>query len=191
MSDIALENAKALQSQANAEIQRLEAETRIWRDRLTMANQFIDQWNVFASGHTVNPVDNTGIAVENKSAPSQPAKRVAMRNSKKEAVAAAAREIIRERGEPIMRSDLYKALVARGLTIEGTDPEMVLSTMLWRMRDTVARVQGGGYWLQEVPNPAVGYHPADMIDIPSGGEASPNDPDKSASRPVDDTSWLE
>lgn len=47
----------------------------------------------------------------------------------------------------------------RGLVINGKDPQMVLSTMLWRKRDQVARVNGGGYWLAEVPNEAAGYDP--------------------------------
>jgi hypothetical protein len=89
------------------------------------------------------------------------------RNSKKEEVADAAYEIIRERGEPVSRSDLYKELIARGLRIEGSDPEMVLSTMLWRMKDRVVRLKSGGYWLADEKNEAAGYDPA-VPDIGSG-----------------------
>ncbi|MER9063943.1 hypothetical protein [Mesorhizobium sp. M0698] len=85
---------------------------------------------------------------------------------KKEAdeLAERGRAIIRERNEPVSRTDLFKALTERGLTIAGTDPEMVLSTMLWRTRDRVARVKGGGYWLADVPNEAAGYFPETSTD---------------------------
>jgi hypothetical protein len=153
VTDKALENAKALKMQANQEIARLEAEIRTWRVNLDRAEQFIDQWNAFASGEAVNPVEGVS-AQENKQEPS-PVKKKATRNSKKEDVAAAALEIIRERGEPVSRSDLYTALIERGFTIEGTDPEMVLSTMLWRMKDKVMRFKNGGYW-----DPKADWEPA-------------------------------
>jgi hypothetical protein len=81
-------------------------------------------------------------------------------NPKKEEVAEAAREIIAERGEPISRADLFKALAERGIKIQSeSDPEMVLSTMLWRTRNRVVRLKTGGYWLPERPWPPAGYNP--------------------------------
>jgi hypothetical protein len=41
-----------------------------------------------------------------------------LRNSKKEDVAARAREIIKAEGKPIPRADLFKRLVAAGMIIE-------------------------------------------------------------------------
>ncbi|MER9865101.1 hypothetical protein [Mesorhizobium sp. M0185] len=180
MSDKALDNAKALKIKALSEIERLEGEARVWRDRIAMADQFIDQWNAFASGEAVNPVDSVS-AEENKPAPST-AKRNVIRNSKKEDVAEAARAIIRDRNEPVSRTDLFKALTERGLTIAGTDPEMVLSTMLWRMRDRVARLKGGGYWLADIPYEPAGYSPETSTDNDQMGntpaeEGMPNDPE--------------
>jgi hypothetical protein len=157
MSDVALENAKALKIKALSEIARLEAELRGWHDRISMADQFIDQWNAFASGEPVIPVESVS-AEQNKQEPS-PVKRKAIRNSKKEDVADAALQVIREKDEPVSRGDLFKALTDLGLTIEGTDPEMVLSTMLWRMRDRIVRLKSGGYWLADVPYPEGGYNP--------------------------------
>lgn len=163
MSDVALENAKALKIKALSEIARLEAELRGWHDRISMADQFIDQWNAFASGEPVIPVESAPVE-QNKPAPS-PVKRKAIRNSKKEDVAEETRRIISERGAPVGRSDLFKTLIERGFTIEGTDPEMVLSTMLWRMRVRVVRVKNGGYWLAEVPNAEIGYDPATANEV--------------------------
>lgn len=161
MSDAALENAKALKAKALSEITRLEAELRGWHDRRAMADQFIDQWNAFASGEPVIPVESAPVE-QNKPAPS-PVKKKAIRNSKKEDVAEETRRIISERGTPVGRSDLFKTLIERGFTIEGTDPEMVLSTMLWRMRDRVARLKTGGYWLCEVPYEPEGYNPNHLM----------------------------
>ncbi|MDX8468953.1 hypothetical protein RFM26_24905 [Mesorhizobium sp. VK23B] len=163
MSDVALENAKALKIKALSEIARLEAELRGWHDRISMAEHFIDQWNAFASGAVENPVESV-FAEQNKTAPS-PVKRKAIRNSKKEDVAEAARAIIRERNAPVPRAELFQALVQRGLTMEGSDPEMVLSTMLWRMRTRVARLKSGGYWLADEPYPEGNYYPAPPEDV--------------------------
>lgn len=70
-------------------------------------------------------------------------------NPKKEDVANAAREILEECGEPLPCSKLHKKLIDRGVVIEGKDPQAVLITMLWRQKDKVQRIKGGGYWLTE------------------------------------------
>jgi len=159
MSDRAIENAKALKINAIAEIERLEAEARVWRDRIMMADQFIDQWNAFASGEVMNPLDSavTGTSEQNKTEPARIVKRRATKNSTKEDVAAAALEIIREHGKPVSRANLYEALVARGLVIDGSEPEQVLSTMLWRMMNLIVRLKTGGYWERGVIAPEFGY----------------------------------
>lgn len=78
-------------------------------------------------------------------------------NSTKEEVAAAARTLIEARGKPIPRAVLYHALIDQGLKIQGKDPEMVLGTMLWRMKDHIVRLKTGGYWLAERPLPEGEY----------------------------------
>ena len=58
---------------------------------------------------------------------------------------------------------------------------MVLSTMLWRERGQIARVEGGGYWPADIPNPEIGYDPdtANEIDstlnMPIGEIQNPDD----------------
>ena len=81
------------------------------------------------------------------------------RNSKKEEVAEAAKDIIVAEGRSLPRSELYKKLIEKGLVIEGSDPEMVLSTMLWRMSGVIVRVRGGGYWVAGQPSPDGSYDP--------------------------------
>jgi hypothetical protein len=62
------------------------------------------------------------------------------RNSKKEEVAEAAHAVILANGSPLSRLELYTMLIERGLTIEGADPETVVSTMLWRSKDKIVRL---------------------------------------------------
>ncbi len=162
MTDKALENAKSLKIKANNEILRLEEAIRLWRDRIAMAEQFIDQWNAFASGEAVNPVEIVS-PERNKPEPSR-----TIRNTPKEIVAEAARDVILARNAPISRDELYDLLTQRrDLVIQGKDPRMVLSTMLWRMKDRVARLKNGGYWPAEIPNAEAGYDPTTHKEIDS------------------------
>ena len=185
MSDKALDNAMARRDSLAASINRAQQQIDGWRKELAKVDEFIAAWHAFAGdaesqSPAVSPVGAlattavgsvahaVGVAggvtqvysarvfVGTESKPKRP-----RHNSRKEEVAEAARAVIQERGEPMPRTDLFRALRERGLVIDGTDPEMVLSTMLWRMRERVARVKGGGYWLAEVPNPEFGYDPTD------------------------------
>lgn len=160
MSDRALENAEAKRNQLLARKKALREQMDSVDLQLSVVEVFIANWHEFANADPESPVDSLAITNENVAGTSQRVKRKVTRNSKKEDVADAAREIALERGAPVMRSDLFKALVERGLTIEGTDPEMVLSTMLWRMRHRIVRVKGGGYWPADVPNEEAGYDPS-------------------------------
>jgi hypothetical protein len=54
-------------------------------------------------------------------------------------------------------------LTERGLIIEGADPEMVLSTMLWRSKDRIVRLPKFGYWVAERPYVSAGYVPGQAI----------------------------
>ena len=68
-------------------------------------------------------------------------------------------KILRDVGLPLPRAKLFEAVKVGGMIIHGKDPEMVFSTMLWRMQDRFIRLEKHGYWLRNVPNPAVGYDP--------------------------------
>ena len=68
-----------------------------------------------------------------------------------------------------MREELFPALIEKGFVIEGNDPHMVLSTMLWRMKDKakIVRLRGGGYWLADRPLPEPGGFFAEPEDAPA------------------------
>lgn len=74
-------------------------------------------------------------------------------------VADLALAMIRDAGHPLSRTELYDGLTANGLKLEGKDPLMVFSTMLWRERDRVTRIRGHGYWPADQPYPPARYFP--------------------------------
>lgn len=181
MADQALEKAlawrdeltrtiKVFQDQAAAIEEEIERRQRA----LERAERFVAEWHQFANTDLPKSAEMSNGVPEAPPAPLSPPpaprqpeesalrKRKATNNSKKEEVAKQARELILDRGEPIMRSELYRLLTEeRGLTIEGTEPEMVLSTMLWRMAvpAKIVRLKSGGYWLAEKPYEPAGYWP--------------------------------
>jgi hypothetical protein len=146
MADTAFENAMNRREAALAKVKALEAELLNARSELERVDAFIQQWHEFAG----TPVLDRDPVVVHYSKPASGGVR-AVRNSKKEEVAAAARRIIEAEGHPLSRTELYDRLIGSGLTINGADPEMVLSTMLWRMKDQIVRLAKGGYWLADKP----------------------------------------
>lgn len=165
MSDPALKNAEirrdALAAQINSALQQVDE----WKRELRGVEQFIAAWHSFAS--MLSREDGLPTALVSALAPASESAvgdahsgKPSARNSRKEEVAEAALGVIREHGAPVSRSDLYNELVARGLRIGGTDPEMVLSTMLWRMKDLIVRIPKFGYWPRDKKFEPAGYDPS-------------------------------
>jgi hypothetical protein len=157
VDDPAYRNAIRRRNAVAAEISQAQQRLEELRSEISRIDRFIEEWHNFAGApeQTENsciPVDSgdKGSVLEQVERP---------RNPRKEDVAEAARAIIQERGSPIMRGELFQLLKERGVQIYGKDPEMVLSTMLWRMRGRVVRVPTGGYWLAEQAHPGSGYDP--------------------------------
>lgn len=165
MSDRALANAEAKRNQLVDRKRALLAELTDIDEQVGQIDRFIKAWHAFAEDEPQKAVENLSDSGANKTATSEPVNKKATGNSRKEDVAAAARYVILERGAPIMRDELYELLTAQGMVIQGKDPQMVLSTMLWRMRDQIARVKSGGYWPADIPNEEAGYDPATARDI--------------------------
>lgn len=89
---------------------------------------------------------------------SEPQKSARAKNPDREVVVDHTLEIIRAHGKPMSRRDIFDALAARGITIYGKDPEMVLSTMLWRTQERIVRLPNHGYWPKDAD-----YQPANYI----------------------------
>lgn len=81
--------------------------------------------------------DNSGPQV----ADSPPRKR----GDKPSRIVSAAISAVTERGEPMTRSQLVKALENEGLVIGGTDKNKNMGTILWRSKK-FENVEGKGYW---------------------------------------------
>jgi hypothetical protein len=158
VTDKALENAERKRDSLAAEINSLAQKADDLKRELVKVEAWIAQWHQFADVRQADLTPKQG-APQNERFPilkgvELPKTRRATGNPKKEEVAEATRQIILERGAPISRGDLFKALADRGVIIASeADPEVVLSTMLWRMRDKVVRLKTGGYWLPEKPQP--------------------------------------
>lgn len=156
MADDALKNAAALRNSLAAKINNAQRQIDRWRAAMARADGFIKQWEEYAKA-AVEPPTETFVAwndpIETEARMDEERKR-ATGNPKKEEIAAAAVTIIRERGRPMSRLELFKALQDQGFDIQGSHPHMVLSTMLWRMPDVIERVPERGYWPKGDPLPA-------------------------------------
>lgn len=141
MTDAAVENAAAIRDDMAAKIAAAEVQIKEWRAKKDRAERFIADWEEFSGRQAPAPIADT---------PSEPAPRSVSgpkpKNPKKEEVAAIAREILMENGEPMSRDELHAALIARGVVIHGGNPAVVLQTMLWRMQSVIVHLKGFGYW---------------------------------------------
>jgi len=133
-----VQNAEAQKAAATAKIARLKQQLAAAEADLALAEGFLAGWEHFNSGGA-RPAAASGA-----SAPVNPTKEV---------VANQAVMILRERGEPMTRAKLLGALAEKGTIINGKDPAVVLSTMLWRMKDVVTYHDGFGYWPAGEPLP--------------------------------------
>jgi hypothetical protein len=97
------------------------------------------------------------------------------KNPSREAVAAASLDIIIASGRPQSRKELFDALHERGLVISGKDPEMVLSTMLWRSQDRIVRLPSFGYWPKTTAYSDAAYFPSGTGDIFDKAAKEPED----------------
>jgi len=163
MADRALENAEAMLKQLLERRKTLNAELINIEDQIGQITKFVKSWHLFAEADPAGIDHNSVIAVgaqENKPEPSQPVKPKQPKNTDRVIVGDEVLKIIRERGQPVSRADLYEELTNRGMVILGKDNEMVLSTMLWRSRDRIVRLKTGGYWIAGEDWPDANYLPS-------------------------------
>lgn len=149
MADAALENAMARKAAQEQEIEAiLEAMQRLEDRRsaavadLARTRAFIRTWYEMAG--IQQPA--TEEQKESEAPDPAPASEPKPKNPNRKFVTQKCVEYIREAGKPLMRSELFERLAADGIVIQGKDPEMVLSTMLWRTKDLIRRLKAGGYW---------------------------------------------
>jgi hypothetical protein len=153
MTDTAIKNAMARRDELHAEIAEYERAMKNARAEAERVETFIAGWAEFADEESKRAVGIFGGGRDTARPPKKPV------NPKKEDVVSVAELILLSRGHPMGRSDLFHALGEHGIHLHGKDPEMVLSTMLWRMQDKIVRIHPYGYWVRNMPCPSVGYDP--------------------------------
>jgi hypothetical protein len=155
---------------------------------LARVDAFIRDWHAFAGTGDAPAPQHVGVSQPSdaRSEEAQPeafrielvspsrlpdgARRRRPRNPSKEEVAAKVREILNFVGHPLTRPELLRRLNDDGVVIEGANPDVVLSTMLWRMRDRIVHHKGHGYWLAEraLPSETVTYEHGDRVELRKG-----------------------
>jgi len=86
-------------------------------------------------------------------------KRPRVANPSRTKVADTAVAVIMDLKRPVPRNELFAEVTKRGIQINGIDPLMVFSTMLWRERERVIRIRGYGYWVADQAYPPAGFLP--------------------------------
>lgn len=150
MSDSGIVAALKKRREIEQRIVKTQARIKAFKTQLSEVNAFISQWEKF-SGKSAPELPDESLAQNETSTEVD----TAAGNSSKEEVAKAARVVLHSADGPMSRAELYKRLVFHGLRIRGKNPEMVLSTMLWRAgKDAgIVRLKSGGYALAERTNP--------------------------------------
>ena len=151
MTDVALENARARQAEIERRVMATREEIEDLKDlldrlqsELAEMKKFVHTWHVLAGIPTPSASEQNGKLLQNESKPKKP------KNPDRDLVAEACVEYIRAAGKPLGRAELFDRLHADGIIIQGKDPQMVLSTMLWRSKGKIERLAKGGYWLPGV-----------------------------------------
>lgn len=153
MSDAAIVNATARREQLVADTARLAAEIDTAKKEIARIDTFIQEWKRFAG-------EDAGPLFEQDAPPAPPVvKAFKPKNPPKERIGNILRQYLLDRQMPASRKQMMQHLRSVGVNLEGTDPDMVLSTMLWRMQDRFVRIPKLGYWLVDQPYTPADYNP--------------------------------
>lgn len=174
MDDVALRNAMSRRERLAAEINKLQSQIDDLKRQREKAEAFIAEWHEFAEKPLPDWFDEIKPASADADETGAPKKQRTTGNSRKEDVADATRKFLQDAQKPIERADLLAMLQTAGLKIEGASPDTVLSTMLWRTRDTygIVHLRGFGYWLKERPWGPAAYDP-DIDDLVGAADYDP------------------
>lgn len=120
---------------------KLEKEAAQLHEDLYVTEQFIEVWR---RANNVHGPNQQMITLSHRTQTS--VSKGTARNPPKEVVVNWALHLIGEMGRPLSRQDLYDLLRHNGINVYGKNPQMVLSTMLWRSQDRIVRLGNHGYW---------------------------------------------
>lgn len=158
MNDPAIQNALSRIAEIQKRIVRYEDAIRKAKEQVIEIQSFLKQWEKF-SGISLSEVSGANTLEYSPDFVKSPDRLMVERprNPKKEIVATEVIHILRDHTRPLNRAELLKFLRERGVVIHGSNPEMVLSTMLWRTKDSsgIARLPSGGYVLKSLDSSSI------------------------------------
>jgi hypothetical protein len=163
MTDKALQNALARKDEIAKEINGLNDKLADLKREAERVDRFIAEWKSFAGETEEDSQDDLpGFAPHERGAVGN-----VIRQFARAAIAAANR--------PLPRKDLYAALEQHKIKINGKNPLMGLSTIMWRLQDEFVRIPGFGYWFRDRPFPGAKYKPGDIPDSRTKKEDQENE----------------
>lgn len=151
MSDAAIKNAAERRDALAQKINHLNQELEDARRDLAEVDQFIGLWERFSGEKP--PVAAIGTPKPALVIRYRPTPKPKPANPPKEQIGDVVEKFLRDRGLPATRKMIAKHLKDENIIIHGTNPDMVLSTMLWRMQERFRRLPPHGYWLTNEPDP--------------------------------------
>lgn len=155
MAKDAYETAIQKKNIINQELIALEEQAKVLRDELKILDSFIKTWHDLTGQK--EPPHNAEKAQKRKIPATRRGPRV---NIPLKELATIVRDILSHSTKAMSRRELFQAIQSMGIEIKGKDPEMVFSTMMWRMGEQFVRLPPPhGYWLVDRPYPPANYIP--------------------------------
>ena len=152
MSDKARANAELAKERLVLRLEAVEAEAADLREQLARVNEVLATFLRYETLDPAKPIPAVG--------PGTGQSANGRKNSKRQAVVDAAIAAIEKAGRPLKRRELFEEVKRAGLVVNGKDPLVVFSTMLWREQDRIVRLDGYGYWPIDKPFAPSGYSPS-------------------------------
>ncbi len=151
---VALRNQLAHRlSEIKSQIAALEQEAMVIQDDLMITEHFMHVWH---RAHNMQGPMANNLARLSWDTNNQ---RKRPKNPPREFIVEMSLKLIEDAGRPLNRQQLFDRLAAHGVHVFGKDPQMVLSTMLWRSQDQIVRLPEFGYWPKERAFPPARYVP--------------------------------
>lgn len=149
--DTPYELAQQRRAKVSQEIAKLESKIAELRKELSDLTTYL----------SVHDRLSNSLSEESKRESKNPQEKEIRRNPQKEDIGEIVKSLLNSAGRPLNRNELFDLLEEKGIHLFGSNPKMILSTMLWRMQDQFIRLRPYGYWIRNLPCPQANYDPQD------------------------------
>jgi len=150
MADDARRNAEELRARILASLKEVDEKKASLTAQLTEVEAFLKALTQYSK---LDPKAATAPPIA--AAHNPPRKRP--QNPPREQVLEVVAEALERAGRPMQLREIFEAVTAAGINLQGTDPSAVLGTMIWRARARFANIKGYGYWFADRPYAPAGY----------------------------------